>query len=60
VAGGAADLESIRVHAAQEFARLPRRIRDINPADPPYPVTVSAALEGHYADVRHLVSGRPK
>lgn len=40
----AAGLDLLRAHAAAEVARLPARLRALAPADPPWPVTVSAAL----------------
>jgi nicotinate phosphoribosyltransferase len=41
----ARSLEQARRHAAAELARLPARLRSLEPADPPYPVEVSPALE---------------
>jgi nicotinate phosphoribosyltransferase len=41
-----ASLDDARRHAAVELEKLPARIRSLEPADPPYPVTVSAALAG--------------
>ena len=58
LAGGAVDLDAIRTHAAEEFSRLPQRIRDITPADPPYPVAISAALERQFEEVQRLVAAR--
>jgi nicotinate phosphoribosyltransferase len=52
---GADDLQSARHRAAQEIDRLPRHVTAIDPADPPYPVTVSEALQQHHADVRDNV-----
>lgn len=37
-------LDQARQHARDEIARLPERIRRIEPADPPYPVEVSDTL----------------
>ncbi len=54
----ATNLEAIRRHAADALARLPERVTAIDPADSPYPVGVSPALERHHADVRSLVAGR--
>jgi len=36
--------DEARERAARELARLPERIRGLAPADPPYPVVMSAAL----------------
>lgn len=46
------DLARMRRRAAEEMAQLPPRIAALAPADPPYPVTISAALEQFYAEVR--------
>lgn len=39
-----------RARARAEIALLPERIQGISPADPPYPVQVSAALEAELAE----------
>lgn len=44
VAAGKETLEQARQHCAEETARLPQRLRSLDPADPPYPVRVSAKL----------------
>ncbi len=41
---GAETLAVCRARAARETARLPERVRAIEPADPPYPVAVSEPL----------------
>jgi nicotinate phosphoribosyltransferase len=46
------DLVSIRQRAAAELAKLPVRVTALAPADPPYPVAISEALERHHARVR--------
>jgi nicotinate phosphoribosyltransferase len=51
----AADLQSLRRRATEELAGLPAHVTSIQPADPPYPVTVSAALEQHHTRVRDTV-----
>jgi nicotinate phosphoribosyltransferase len=38
------DLEAIRRYTHEQIARLPERIRALAPAQPPYPVEISAAL----------------
>jgi len=38
-------LDDMRRHAADELALLPDHIRDIEPADPPWPVSISESLE---------------
>ncbi|MEX1128597.1 MAG: nicotinate phosphoribosyltransferase [Vicinamibacterales bacterium] len=52
---GATDLPSIRRRAAEELAGLPGHVTALEPADPPYPVRVSAALEQHHTRVREAV-----
>jgi nicotinate phosphoribosyltransferase len=42
---GRATLDDARAHAGRELDRLPARLRALEPADPPYPVHVSPALE---------------
>jgi nicotinate phosphoribosyltransferase len=44
-------LASIRHRAAEELAKLPPHITAIVPADPPYPVAVSAALKRRHEEV---------
>jgi nicotinate phosphoribosyltransferase len=46
------DLESARRRAADEIARLPGHVTTIAPANPPYPVRVSPALQQFHEDVR--------
>ncbi|HEU5169435.1 MAG TPA: nicotinate phosphoribosyltransferase [Gemmatimonadales bacterium] len=41
---GCESLEAARARAAEEIAALPARVRSLDPARPPYPVSVSAAL----------------
>jgi nicotinate phosphoribosyltransferase len=41
---GRVSLDESRAHARTELARLPVRIRDLAPADPPYPVEISPSL----------------
>jgi nicotinate phosphoribosyltransferase len=43
--GHAVSLDEIRENARREISRLPDRLRAIAPAEPPYPVELSAALE---------------
>ena len=51
-----ADLESHRRRAREELARLPERITALERANPPYPVSTSAALEQHHARILKTVS----
>jgi nicotinate phosphoribosyltransferase len=41
---GTVDLATARQYAQEQMARLPKRVRAITPADPPYPVEVSQKL----------------
>ncbi len=49
---GIAGLDQARRRAAEELAMLPEPIRAIAPADPRYPVSVSAALEADLQQIR--------
>jgi len=49
---GRADLMAARERARREIAALPDRIRDLTPADPPYPVERSTALLRSRAEAR--------
>jgi nicotinate phosphoribosyltransferase len=41
---GNRNLDTIRTYADEQMARLPEAVADIHPADPPFPVEISAAL----------------
>jgi nicotinate phosphoribosyltransferase len=41
---GYTDLRAARAYAAEQLARLPARLRELAPADPSYPVELSAGL----------------
>jgi nicotinate phosphoribosyltransferase len=49
------DLERARERARREIGALPARVRGLAPADPPYPVAVSAELAGYAEEVRKEV-----
>jgi nicotinate phosphoribosyltransferase len=51
-------LEAARERARREIAALPARVRALPPADPPYPVEVSDALERDLIQVRDRVRER--
>ena len=51
-------LESIRARARSEVSRLPAPLMSLAPAEPPYEVRVSAALEADFAALAEL-RGRP-
>jgi len=55
---GAEDLQSIRQRAAEELAKLPAHVTALEPADPPYPVRTSTALERHHDEVRNKVAAQ--
>jgi nicotinate phosphoribosyltransferase len=44
-------LDAARRRAADELASLPGHVTALTPADPPYPVTISTALQRLHADV---------
>ncbi len=50
--GARPPLDAIREHAAAAVARLPARLRALAPAEPPYPVALSDALQAENAAVR--------
>jgi nicotinate phosphoribosyltransferase len=54
---GDGDLESARRCAADELARLPSHVTTLEPANPPYPVSVSAALQQFHTEVREKALG---
>jgi nicotinate phosphoribosyltransferase len=59
---GDMSLLSLRQRASSELARLPRNVVALDPARPPYPVRVSAALGKLHADVSaraRSLPGRP-
>jgi nicotinate phosphoribosyltransferase len=47
------DLQSIRRRAAEELAALPAHVTSLEHADPPYPVSISAALSQRHEEVRN-------
>jgi nicotinate phosphoribosyltransferase len=57
---GAAPLAILRDGARESMARLPARVRALAPADPPYPVSVSPALQHYQADVTAAVERSPR
>ena len=54
LAAGHVTLETSRARARDEIAKLPARIRSLNPAEPPYTVTVSRRLDDY---ARTVASG---
>lgn len=52
---GAEPLDAARRRAREELARLPRRIVELEDADPPYEVTVSGELERYTDEVTRAV-----
>jgi nicotinate phosphoribosyltransferase len=51
LAAGRTTIDQARERARDEIARLPDRLRALAPADPPYPVAVSAGLAAREAEV---------
>ena len=45
------DLETIRHYAQEQMQRLPERVRALAPAQPPYPVELSPALQKLYQEL---------
>ncbi len=52
---GDVDLESARDHASRELSRLPDPIRDIAPAESPYPVDISPELSRYQEEIEESV-----
>ncbi|WP_024326145.1 nicotinate phosphoribosyltransferase [Thioalkalivibrio sp. AKL19] len=52
------DLDVLRNHTAHQLEQLPPSIRAIEPADTPYPVSVSPALQAHQDAVTRTVRAR--
>lgn len=57
VAGAKPTTEAVRRHAAEQIDGLSPRLRQLAPADPPYPVAVSDALEAERHRLRQAISG---
>jgi nicotinate phosphoribosyltransferase len=55
---GRVPLAEARRHAREQLARLPERIRSLAPADPPYPVEVSAELRAYDRQIVALARAR--
>ena len=53
----APSVPEIRARTAEALAALPERVQDIAPADPPYPVEITPALEQHEREVRAAIRG---
>ena len=60
VSGRVRPLDDIRAYAAAQIQRLPARIRDIDPAEPAYPVTLSSRLAVRRDAVRQSLQRRMK
>ncbi|MFP4161719.1 MAG: nicotinate phosphoribosyltransferase, partial [Ectothiorhodospira sp.] len=48
--------DALRQRAQERVARLPAAVRGLSPADPPYPVRVSEALQAHQSAVARALS----
>lgn len=55
---GCVELAASRDHARREIAKLPARVRALEPCAPPYPVTVSSELAAYRQAVIQGVAGR--
>jgi len=53
----APSLDVLRTYAAEQIAALPPEIRVLEPAEPPYPVKISTALEDYTEEVRAYLKG---
>jgi nicotinate phosphoribosyltransferase len=53
---GEVALDEIREHANSELHRLTTHVRGLEPADPPYPVSVSAALLRYHEEIKETVA----
>jgi nicotinate phosphoribosyltransferase len=53
---GLVALDDSRGHAEEQIGRLPEAVRELGPADPPYPVEVSRALRAFQEEVREDVA----
>ncbi|MBR9975014.1 MAG: nicotinate phosphoribosyltransferase [Bacteroidetes bacterium] len=58
LAAGRVDLEATRGHVRQQASRLPARVLDITPAEPPYPVETSPELSRYQEAVEERVRRR--
>lgn len=54
---GHVSIDDIRGHARREIEALPAHIRDISPAEPPYPVEISTALSRHKQELEEKKRG---
>jgi nicotinate phosphoribosyltransferase len=53
---GRVALDRMRAHATSEIGRLPAHVRALEPADPPYPVSISETLARYHDEVRETVA----
>jgi nicotinate phosphoribosyltransferase len=56
---GRVSLNEARAHARSELSRLPSALRSLEPAAPPYPVDVSAGLQGDLEALRRTLVAAP-
>jgi nicotinate phosphoribosyltransferase len=56
LAAGRVSLEEVRMRSAAELAKLPPRVRALEPADPPYSVQVSEALRRYHRQVLERIA----
>ena len=53
-----ANLAEIRSYTAEQIARLPKAVRSLPEADPPYPVRISPELNAYHHEVIHETAAR--
>jgi hypothetical protein len=56
IAAACATLDQARARARGELSRLPARLRDLGPAEPPFRVEVSPALRRYQEEVARLAA----
>jgi nicotinate phosphoribosyltransferase len=56
--GAVAGLDAAREHAARELELLPDPVCGLSPAEPPYPVEISAALQRYQREITEVVARR--
>ncbi len=55
-----ADLTEPRRYAAEQIARLPKAVRSLPEADPPYPVEISSELNAYHQEVVRQTAARSR
>jgi nicotinate phosphoribosyltransferase len=55
--GKSPDIHGTRARTKESLSRLPKNLLSLEPAEPPYPVTISRALQDHESEVRKRIQG---